>query len=128
MELTGHTAVVFGLANKRSIAWAIAQKLAEAGATLAICYQNERLRVLNETPEKPGASVILTLDLDLQYAAEQALGTHSGAVVVLDTRTGEILAMVSHPSFDPNRFASGLTAVDWRRLTGDPPCWRSRNS
>jgi penicillin-binding protein 2 len=79
-----------------------------------------RLRVLDETPERPGASVILTLDLDLQEAAEQALGTHSGAVVVLDPRSGEILAMVSHPSFDPNRFASGLTAADWRQLTGDP--------
>ena len=70
-------------------------------------------------PEKPGASVILTIDLDLQQVAEQALGTHSGAVVVLDPRTGEILAMVSHPAFDPNRFASGITAADWRQLTGD---------
>ncbi len=43
IDLKGKTAVVFGLANKRSIAWAIAQKLAEAGATLAICYQSERL-------------------------------------------------------------------------------------
>jgi enoyl-[acyl-carrier protein] reductase I len=45
IDLTGRTAVVFGLANKRSIAWAIAQKLSAAGAQLAICYQNERLRV-----------------------------------------------------------------------------------
>ena len=44
MILKGKVAVVFGLANKRSIAWAICQKLAEAGATLAICYQNERLK------------------------------------------------------------------------------------
>ncbi len=44
IDLTGKTAVVFGLANKRSIAWAIAQKLNDAGATLAICYQNERLQ------------------------------------------------------------------------------------
>ena len=44
IDLTGKTAVIFGLANKRSIAWAIAQKLNEAGATLAICYQNERLK------------------------------------------------------------------------------------
>jgi enoyl-[acyl-carrier protein] reductase I len=43
-DLKGQTAVVFGLANKRSIAWAIAQKLSDAGAQLAICYQNERLR------------------------------------------------------------------------------------
>ena len=44
INLAGKTAVVFGLANKRSIAWGIAQKLHEAGATLAICYQNERMR------------------------------------------------------------------------------------
>lgn len=44
IDLKGKTAVIFGLANKRSIAWAIAQKLNEAGATLAICYQNERLQ------------------------------------------------------------------------------------
>ena len=44
IDLKGRTAVVFGLANKRSIAWAIAQKLSAAGAQLAICYQNERLR------------------------------------------------------------------------------------
>ena len=44
IDLTGKVAVVFGLANKRSIAWAICQKLSEAGATLAICYQNERLQ------------------------------------------------------------------------------------
>jgi enoyl-[acyl-carrier protein] reductase I len=44
IDLKGRTAVVFGLANKRSIAWGIAQKLSSAGAELAICYQNERLR------------------------------------------------------------------------------------
>jgi len=44
INLAGKTAVVFGLANKRSIAWGIAQKLHEAGATLAICYQNERIK------------------------------------------------------------------------------------
>ena len=44
IDLKGKVAVVFGLANKRSIAWGIAQKLSEAGATLAICYQNERLK------------------------------------------------------------------------------------
>jgi enoyl-[acyl-carrier protein] reductase I len=57
MDLKGQTAVVFGLANKRSIAWAIAQKLSSAGAQLAICYQNERLRADAEAlaGELPGA-------------------------------------------------------------------------
>jgi len=58
INLAGKTAVVFGLANKRSIAWGIAQKLHEAGATLAICYQNERMKLEAEglIDELPGAS------------------------------------------------------------------------
>jgi enoyl-[acyl-carrier protein] reductase I len=58
INLAGKTAVVFGLANKRSIAWGIAQKLHEAGATLAICYQNERMKLEAEDLIKdlPGAS------------------------------------------------------------------------
>jgi enoyl-[acyl-carrier protein] reductase I len=58
IDLAGKTAVVFGLANKRSIAWGIAQKLHEAGATLAICYQNERMKADAEEliAELPGAS------------------------------------------------------------------------
>ncbi|MGD0800946.1 MAG: enoyl-ACP reductase [Terracidiphilus sp.] len=58
INLAGKTAVVFGLANKRSIAWGIAQRLHEAGATLAICYQNERMKIDAEEliAELPGAS------------------------------------------------------------------------
>lgn len=58
IDLSGKTAVVFGLANKRSIAWGIAQKLHAAGATLAICYQNERMKLEAEDliKELPGAS------------------------------------------------------------------------
>jgi len=58
INLAGKTAVVFGLANKRSIAWGIAQKLSEAGATMAICYQNERMKLEAEDliKELPGAS------------------------------------------------------------------------
>jgi enoyl-[acyl-carrier protein] reductase I len=58
IDLAGKTAVVFGMANKRSIAWGIAQKLHEAGATLAICYQNERRKAEAEEliAELPGAS------------------------------------------------------------------------
>ena len=57
INLAGKTAVVFGLANKRSIAWGIAQRLHEAGATLAICYQNERMRLEAQSliDELPGA-------------------------------------------------------------------------
>ena len=58
IDLTGKTAVIFGLANKRSIAWGVAQRLHQAGATLAICYQNERMKLEAESliAELPGAS------------------------------------------------------------------------
>ena len=55
INLAGKTAVVFGLANKRSIAWGIAQKLHEAGATLAICYQNERMKLEAAEPDRRAA-------------------------------------------------------------------------
>jgi len=68
----------------------------------------------------PGSDLRLTVDLDLQMAAEMALGDRQGAVVALDPRSGEVLAMVSHPAFDPNSFAHGIDAVSWRDLMGNP--------
>ena len=53
----------------------------------------------------PGKQLKLTIDIDLQIAAEQALNGRNGAIVAMDPRTGEILAMVSRPTFDPNDFA-----------------------
>ncbi len=76
IDLAGKTAVVFGLANKRSIAWGIAQKLHAAGATLAICYQNERMKLEAEglIAELPGASgfqcdVSVDQEIDALFAA-----------------------------------------------------------
>jgi enoyl-[acyl-carrier protein] reductase I len=76
INLAGKTAVVFGLANKRSIAWGIAQKLSAAGATLAICYQNERMRAEAEDliKELSGASgfqcdVSVDSEIDTLFAA-----------------------------------------------------------
>lgn len=77
------------------------------------------LRVLGRQPSRPGRSIVLTIDLDIQRAAEAALGAQTGAVVVLDPRNGEILALVSHPAYDPNAFAAGITARRWATLTGD---------
>ena len=67
IDLSGKTAVVFGLANKRSIAWAIAQKLQQAGATLAICYQNERMKaeadgLIQDLPGATGFQCDVTSD------------------------------------------------------------------
>jgi penicillin-binding protein 2 len=68
----------------------------------------------------PGHELRLTIDLDLQLAAEQALGDRSGAVVALDPRTGQVLAMVSHPAVDPNEFAAHMSAAQWKQLMDDP--------
>jgi penicillin-binding protein 2 len=67
-----------------------------------------------------GQDLKLTLDIDIQRAAELALGDRSGAVVAMDPRNGEILAMVSHPSYDPNAFAVRINRADWNKLITDP--------
>jgi enoyl-[acyl-carrier protein] reductase I len=71
IDLAGKTAVVFGLANKRSIAWGIAQKLHQAGATLAICYQNERMKadaeeLIHELPGASGFQCDVSNDADIE--------------------------------------------------------------
>ena len=68
----------------------------------------------------PGQDLKLTIDNDLQKAAELALGDRNGAIVAMDPRNGEILAMVSRPSFDPNAFAVRINRADWNKLITDP--------
>ncbi len=68
----------------------------------------------------PGRDLRLTIDLDLQVVAELAMEDKRGAVVALDPRTGEVLALVSHPSYDPNRFSSRITAREYAALLQDP--------
>ncbi|WP_439887409.1 penicillin-binding protein 2 [Pseudomonas sp. MBLB4123] len=66
------------------------------------------LRVLKRTDPLPGKDIVLTLDARLQRAAEEALGGRRGAIVAIQPATGEVLAMVSQPSFDPNPFVTGI--------------------
>jgi penicillin-binding protein 2 len=82
--------------------------------------------VLDEIEAVPGGTATLTLDLDIQKAAEQAflppvLGERAlqGALVALDVRNGNVLALVSKPSYDPNSFAGGIDAATWKALTTD---------
>ena len=75
---------------------------------------------LDETPAEPGKQLKLTLDLDLQIAAEQAIEGKNGAIVAMDPHTGEILAMVSRPTFDPNDFAVKISRDEWNKLVNDP--------
>jgi len=75
---------------------------------------------LDEKPAEPGKSLKLSIDVDLQIAAEEAIGDKNGALVAMDPHTGEILAMVSRPTFDPNDFAVRITRGDWNKLITDP--------
>ncbi|MEB3211381.1 MAG: penicillin-binding protein 2 [Leptolyngbyaceae bacterium] len=74
------------------------------------------LEVIGEKPSISGDDVTLTLDLELQQIAENALGDRIGAVVAMDPRNGEVLAMVSRPTFDPNLFSSPITSSQWEEL------------
>jgi penicillin-binding protein 2 len=75
------------------------------------------LRVIDKVPPHSGATLYLSLDMRLQQAAYDALLGKRGAVVVMDTRNGEILAMVSSPSFDPNIFVNGISKSNYQLLT-----------
>lgn len=68
----------------------------------------------------PGNNVVLSLDMRVQLASREALGKVRGAVVAIDPRNGDVLALVSTPSFDPNRFAAGLSRADFVALNSDP--------
>ncbi|WP_121967876.1 penicillin-binding protein 2 [Leptolyngbya sp. BC1307] len=74
------------------------------------------LKVIGEKPSVSGQDVQLTLDTDLQQAAEQALGNQTGAIVAIDPRNGAVRAMVSRPTFDPNIFSSRISEAQWNQL------------
>lgn len=90
------------------------------GQQIEVDALGRRLRVLGEVEATAGQSLVLTLDKELQRAAETALDGREGAIVVLDVWTGEVLAMVSRPSFDPNLFARGIKLAEWRSLIESP--------
>lgn len=89
----------------------------DGGDQIEVDARGRRVRTLGTVSPRPGRNVWLTLDLELQRAAEEALGGRAGAVVALDPNTGEVLALASHPTFDPNVFVGALTSSDWKRLT-----------
>jgi penicillin-binding protein 2 len=90
------------------------------GQEIEVDSVGRRLRVMRELPDQPGASVMLTIDLDVQLAAEEALGDRAGAVAALDPNTGEIIAFVSKPAFNPDVFGRRVDRAEWRRLATDP--------
>ena len=75
---------------------------------------------LANVPAKQSQNIYTTLDLDVQEIVEKALGAHIGAAVVMDISNGNVLAMASHPTWDPNRLSQKMTPQDFRALINDP--------
>ena len=76
------------------------------------------ISILGDKPATAGEDIQLTIDLELQRAAEAALGTREGAIVAIDPRNGAVLAMASWPTYDPNIFTTRITEAQWQQLQG----------
>jgi penicillin-binding protein 2 len=79
------------------------------------------VKTLQEKPAVPGKSIVLTIDVRLQKMCEKLLGNNQGAAIIMDPRNGELLALASAPTFDPNKFISGISSQDWKT-------WSARGS
>jgi penicillin-binding protein 2 len=97
--------------------------MGEDGAKVVVVNSMGReIRTVGEDPPNEGRRVQLTIDIDLQRAAEEGFkaGGFNGAAVVMDPRTGEVLAFTSRPGYDPNDFAAGVAPATWNGLLTDP--------
>ena len=97
------------------------------GEQVEVDVAGKPVQILGKKEPTPGADLILTLDRDLQVAAEQAvdkqlaeISANAAAAVVMNPQTGEVLAMVSRPAFDPNLFAHGISTKDWNAINENP--------
>jgi len=87
---------------------------------IEVNVRGRELRQVTTRDPLPGHQIYLTIDTVLQKAAEEALADGAGSVVALDVNSGEVLALVSRPTFDPAWFARGITSEEWRALTDNP--------
>lgn len=78
------------------------------------------VRTLSRTPATPGANLILSIDIGLQKVVEEAFGNRRGALIAIEPATGDILAYVSMPTFDPNLFVEGIDQQSWDELNNSP--------
>ena len=86
------------------------------GLKLGVDGAGRVISVLGEKPAESGKNLTLTIDAEVQKAAEKALGTRRGTIVALDPETGAVIAMASYPNFDPNIFSGSISADDWQQL------------
>jgi penicillin-binding protein 2 len=89
------------------------------GQRVEVTARGKLVQELEPKPDRSGATVQLTIDADLHEYAARRIGDQSAAVVVLDVTNGDILAMPSMPSFDPNNFSDGISKNEWKMLSGD---------
>jgi len=99
------------------------EELKEVDALGRIKFDRNKGQVLGNYSNKaalPGKNLVLTIDQDLQLAAHNAFGDKIGSLVAIDPRSGEILAMLSRPSFDPTEFSRGISPALWSKLLNNP--------
>ncbi|MEG3154895.1 penicillin-binding protein 2 [Sphingomonas sp. RB1R13] len=87
------------------------------GQRVEVTARGKLVKELDPKPDRSGGSIKLTIDTDFHQYAARRIGDQSGSVVVLDVASGDILAMPSMPSFDPNNFSDGISRNEWRMLS-----------
>ena len=90
------------------------------GQRVELTARGKLVRELEPKPDRSGQTVQLAIDAELQEFAARRLGEESGSCVILDCQTGDVLAMVSMPAYDPNSFSDGIGRTEWRMLSEDP--------
>ena len=78
------------------------------------------VRTLSRTAAVPGNNLVLSIDIELQKIAEKAFGDRRGALIAIEPKTGDVLAFVAKPTFDPNSFVDGIDPKSWDELNNDP--------
>jgi penicillin-binding protein 2 len=106
------------LIGKSGVEWKWQHNLngVRGGAQVEVDATGRQIRVMARKNPVPGENVCLTIDKDLQAVAEKALAGKSGAAVAMDPNNGEILALASSPSFDPNLFVGGIDKASWEGI------------
>ena len=92
----------------------------DGGRQIEVDALGREIKSLRSVEPFPGNNIIFTIDLDLQKVAEEAFQDKNGALIAMDPNTGQILAMVSKPSFDPNLFAKNISPEEWKSLIENP--------